>query len=398
MKRVLTAILCVLLLAGCGGSPDSQQQETAPDQPSTGAFSLGLATEWQEYDPSVERVWCVLSYEGEGDPLEFGQPYSLERQTEDGAWEQVPFGENVGWEDILYTLPAGGDWAFPCVLSQFDYDFTDGIYRVVKEVEALPGQAETLPCEAEFTLRTGAAISAERPYGFAPLEDLPGDEALLDADTDLGDAVLFTDAGEENLSAAEVFLGKAALGIPCQLRTVQSYYESWPMVIDVIYENDSFLWRMRTGGEITEKRFSYVVTDGVDVYLSNGADWAGTEGYDSDRAFLLPAGSGETLVDLAEIMTEDRLAASTARYQVWSQDGVWCAQLTETPTEFGVDWRKPGEGYGGRIYNLQDWDGLETAITGLEWREDNTLLLTCETLEGTSRLVFDPEHTTLETA
>ena len=265
-------------------------------------------------------------------------------------------------------------------------------------MEALPGQAETLPCEAEFTLRTGAAISAERPYGFAPLEDLPGDEALLDADTDLGDAVLFTDAGEENLSAAEVFLGKAALGIPCQLRTVQSYYESWPMVIDVIYENDSFLWRMRTNGEITEKRFSYVVTDGVDVYLSNGADWAGTEGYDSDKAFLLPAGSGETLVDLAEIMTEDRLAASTARYQVWSQDGVWCAQLTETPTEFGVDWRKPGEGYGGRLYNLQDWDGLETAITGLEWREDNTLLLTCETLEGTSRLVFDPEHTTLETA
>ena len=92
------------------------------------------------------------------------------------------------------------------------------------------------------------------------------------------------------------------------------------------------------------------------------------------------------------------LAASTARYQVWSQDGAWCAQLTETPTEFGVDWRKPGEGYDGRLYNLQDWDGLETAITGLEWREDNTLLLTCETLEGTSRLVFDPEHTTLETA
>ena len=142
-----------------------------------------------------------------------------------------------------------------------------------------------------------------------------------------------------------------------------------------------------------------MVTDGVDVYLSNGADWAGTEGYDSDRAFLLPAGSGETLVDLAEIMTEDRLAASTARYQVWSRDGVWCAQLTETPTEFGVDWRKPGEGYGGRLYNLQDWDVLETAITGLEWREDNTLLLTCETSDGgTSRLVFDPEHTTLETA
>ena len=45
---------------------------------------------------------------------------------------------------------------------------------------------------------------------------------------------------------------------------------------------------MRTGGEITEKRFSYIVTDGTDVYLSNGADWESTEQYDSEKAFLLP--------------------------------------------------------------------------------------------------------------
>ena len=52
--------------------------------------------------------------------------------------------------------------------------------------------------------------------------------------------------------------------------------------------NESFLWRMLSGGEITEQRFSYLVTDGTDLYLSNGADWASTEGYGSDTAFLLP--------------------------------------------------------------------------------------------------------------
>ena len=329
MKRILAAFLCALLLAGCGGEAAEPAGESQTDQElQTGSFSLGLATERQEYDPSVEEVWCVLSYEGEGDPLEFGAEYRLE-VLKDGTWEKIPFAENVGWDDVLYTLPAGESWAFPCVLSQFDCEFTDGTYRVVKELGALPGQAELLPCEAEFTLRTGAAISAERPHGFAPLEDLPEDADLLAADTDLGDAVLFTDMGEENLSAAETFLEKVSLGIPCQLRSVQSYYESWPMVIDVIYEaapygDGSFLWRMRTDGEITEQRFSYIVTDGTDVYLSNGADWASTKGYDSNKAFLLPSGSGEFLTPAAEQMTKDRLAASTARYQVWSQDGA-CA-------------------------------------------------------------------------
>ena len=401
MKRVLAAMLCLLLLAGCGGSPDSQE-ETSPDQQSTSAFSLGLTTEWEEYDPSVETVWCILSYEGEGEPLEFGAEYRLE-VLEDGAWKQVPFAENAAWDLVLYTLPAGESWAFPCVLSQFDYEFTDGTYRVVKELEALPGDAELLPCEAEFTLREGAPISAETPYGLVPMENLPEDayvhaDAAADDAAQYGSAVVFNDGGVTDRELAETFLEKVSLGLPCQLRTMQSYYESWPMLIDVIYEQDSFLWRMRTNGEITEQRFSYIVTDGTDVYFSNGADWASTEGYDSDRAFLLPSGYGEPLVEAAEAMTEDRLTDSTARYQVWSQDGVWRAQLTENPTEFGVSWREPGQGSGGRLYNLRDWDGPETAITDLRWLEDNTLYLICETADGVSRYVFDPENTVLESA
>ena len=42
---------------------------------------------------------------------------------------------------------------------------------------------------------------------------------------------------------------------------------------------------------------------------------------------------------------------------------------------------------------------METGIHSLQWLENNTLYLICETADGgTSRLVFDPEHTTLETA
>ena len=382
MKRLWICLLALLVLAGCGGNPTDVGVTLVVPQ-SAGSYSLNMETEWMEYDPSVDSIWCILSYEGEGEPLEFGAEYRLEVQTDSG-WEKVPW-KNEAREDILYTLPAGESWAFPCVLSLFDYDFTEGTYRVVKDLEVLPGEAEPLPCWAEFTLRKGAAVSAEAPYGFGPMEEVPeyGDPAELAA----SGAVVFTEAGTENADAAETFLDKVSLGIPCQLRTLQSYYESWPMLIDVIYENGSFLWRMRTGGEITEKRFSYIVTDGADVYLSNGADWTATEAYDSDRAFLVPSGSGGGLLSMAQELMGGQTTGNTAWYRVWTQDGGQSAFLTRTPTEFGVE--GPG---GGSLYDLGNWYDDAPSITGLAWQADGTLRLTCETAAGGMACCdFDPE-------
>ena len=382
MKRLWICLLALLVLAGCGGNPTDVGVTLVVPQ-SAGSYSLNMETEWMEYDPSVDSIWCILSYEGEGEPLEFGAEYRLEVQTDSG-WEKVPW-KNEAREDILYTLPAGESWAFPCVLSLFDYDFTEGTYRVVKDLEVLPGEAEPLPCWAEFTLRKGAAVSAEAPYGFGPMEEVPeyGDPAELAA----SGAVVFTEAGTENADAAETFLDKVSLGIPCQLRTLQSYYESWPMLIDVIYENGSFLWRMRTGGEITEKRFSYIVTDGADVYLSNGADWTATEAYDSDRAFLVPSGSGSGLLSVAQELMGGQTTGNTAWYRVWTQDGGKSAFLTQTPTEFGVEGSDSGS-----LYDLGDWYDSAPSITGLAWQADGTLRLTCETAEGgTVCYHFDPE-------
>lgn len=389
MKRIWICLLALLVLAGCGEQETDAGEPPAEQETSSGSFSLELDTEWDVYDPSAEEIWCILSYEGEGDPLEFGAEYRLEVQTDSG-WEQVPFVEGTGWDSVLYTLHVGESWAFPCVLSLFDYSFTDGTYRVVKEIGD-----QTLT--AEFTLTEGAAISAETPYGFGPMEDLPEDWDTAEAAA--SGAVVFTEAGMENADAAETFLQKVSLGIPSQLRTLQNYYESWPMLIDVIYENDSFRWRMRTGGEITEKRFSYIVTDGTDVYLSNGADWDSTERYDSDKAFLLPSGSGGDLVPAAQELMADQTAGSTVRYRIWSADGVWDASLTETATEFGVGWQRPGEGSSGSLYDLGDWYDEAPAITGLAWQADGTLRLTCETEGGSARIFdFDPESGNLTDA
>ena len=391
MKRLWICLLALLVLAGCGSSGTGTEEARQEEQtPSSGSYSLGLATEWDAYDPSVETIWCIVSSGGTGAPLEYGAEYRLDVHTDSG-WEEIPLREDAAWDMVLYSRDPGESWAFACSLSMFDYDFSGGgTFRVVKEIGD-----QTLT--AEFTLTDGAAISAETPYGFGPMEDLPEDWDTAEAAA--SGAVVFTEAGMENADAAETFLQKVSLGIPSQLRTLQNYYESWPMLIDVIYENDSFRWRMRTGGELTEKRFSYIVTDGTDVYLSNGADWDSTERYDSDKAFLLPSGSGGDLVPRAQELMADQTAGSTVRYRIWSADGVWDASLTETPTEFGVGWQRPGEGSSGSLYDLGDWYDEAPAITGLAWQADGTLRLTCETEGGSARIFdFDPESGNLTDA
>lgn len=68
------------------------------------------------------------------------------------------------------------------------------------------------------------------------------------------------------------------------------------------------------------------------------------------------------------------------------------------PTEFTVNGQEPDGGVWSGVYDLQNWDGTETAITGISWQGDGrTLLLSCITAErGTSTLIFDSgtEHLT----
>ena len=395
MKRMLPLLLALALLAGCGGKKAEAPMDgegSPPAEEPAPAVTEGdflLTTEWAEYDPSVETVWYLLENHSGGEIMT-GRENRVEQLAADGTWQALSMIENAAWTMEGLLVPDGEAVALGCWLGMYDHDFCDGTYRIVKEVE---GQT----CAAEFRMKEGAAISAEAPYGFGPLEDLPRDYgAALAAENDM----VFTNEGVKNSEELGIFLHKVALGLPCQLRTVQDYGEGAVMVIDTVYENGHFLWRMWNGGEeVTQERYSYLVTDGADLYLSNGADWETAERYaNKELAWLVPAGTADfTAVEAVDAMTADRLAGNTARYRVWSADGVWNAALTEQPTEFSVTWQKPGEDSGGKLYDVSGWDGLETAIWGLEWQEDGTLLLFCETVDGgSSRLTFDPARETLQ--
>ena len=350
MKKLIPMLLVLALLTGCGAQETKTEEKgppagemTLPESTYTGddagECACTMTTEWTEYDPSVGAVWYILKNESDRD-VETGADYQLETLGENGAWYQFPLVENAAWNAIAYELPAGGSIAMACHLSMFDYDFSDGTYRIVKEVE---GQT----CTAEFHLKTGAAISADTPYGFKSLEDLP---ETYGADTASEADVVYTNDGVKNDGAVEAFLYKTGLGVPCQLRTVQDYGENTAMLIDTIDENGHFLWRMRQGDYVAEQRFSYIVTDGTDLYLSNGADWETAERYaGKELAWLVPMGTANAAeVEAVEQMTADRLAANVTRYKVWSADGVWNAALTDTPTEFSVSRSPPARNSGMR--------------------------------------------------
>ena len=62
MNRLWICLLALLVLAGCGGNPTDVGVTLVVPQ-SAGSYSLNMETEWMEYDPSVDSIWCILSYE-----------------------------------------------------------------------------------------------------------------------------------------------------------------------------------------------------------------------------------------------------------------------------------------------------------------------------------------------
>lgn len=387
MKRLFTALLLLALLTGCGARAETEDRalsgpETPPEVPMAPGEGVSMALEHLVYDPSLTRYTYFIR-NGTGKTVEFGEPYSIQRR-EGSRWQEVS--QPGAFTAIGYALGPGESLALTCVLDPGEAE--PGEYRLVKTV------GDTV-LYAKFALG-GSIYTAETPYGLRPLEDLP---EAYGADTASELDVVFAGDGMGNQEAVEEFLFKAGLGASCQLRTVQDYGEGAVMVTDVLYENDSFLRRERLGGVVTEQRFSYLVTDGRDLYLSNGADWDSGERCGGARTLLIPEEAPAGMIAAVEEMTERRLAGNVTRYRLWSADGVWDACLTDVPTEFGVGWQREGQGSWGELFDLQNWDGVETGILGLAWQGDNTLLLKCETFDGgVSYHVFDPETKRLTAA
>ena len=365
-------VLCFLMLTGCGTQlPQSAYEDGAVMELDTGTLPTGITMEceWTEYDLDAEKI-VFLVHNNTDMTIETGVSFSMEVCT-DGSWSGIPMIENAAWPAVGINIEPGTTRAFSGVFSVYDHDFHPGLYRVCKKMN---GEVYT----AVFFMAENSGKMLE------PLEEWESTENCL---------MIQDDVITQNAESAVQFLEKVKLEMDCQLRRVEYASDDVVSVIDVIHEDGRFLVRRLRSGAVTENFYSYIVTDGEDLYLSNCADWGLS--YPDVPLLLLP-GAAPDWIGQVEEMTAARLENNTTRCRLWSPDGEMYGILTDVPTEFGIS------GDGGAMEDLQDRDGLETAIESMAW-EGDTLLLTCSTVDGgtsvlRARLEKNPIRITVTTA
>lgn len=314
MKRLLSLCLSAGLavwLAGCtfqvGCGLDESPYGEIPEKE-----QLTLRAEWPAYDPSVDHVTLFMENLTQRDlTAEGGEDLEVYRE---GTWRQVSRREKNAPEPGR-VVPAGQTAAVEVSLSDYDLsDDPEGKFRIVKKVD---GDFYA----AQFTIGQ-SRITADTPYGFAPLENLTGEYHKEQA---AADGCVGAGSGEED-AVIEAFFEKVRLSVPCQLRIFHQAAEGG-CVVDVIYERvrqaDRFLWRMRdlqTGeGGITERFYSFLVTDGSGVFLSDWNRWS--EDRSGENTAVLSGKGSEKWVETVEALSEKEPLC-----RVWNQKGdAWAA-------------------------------------------------------------------------
>ena len=400
MKRIVPWFLSAVLLLSLAACNREKALEASPygqgDFDTSG--EVALTTEYPVYDSSITAYTYFVTNNTE-ETVTFGQQYSIELLS-DGVWQSLPLLEDVGWNDIAYVAAPGETVSNAFSFWQYDFTVRDGTYRLIKSVTLGSGEERLL--SQEFTIGE-SGISGDTPYGYVPMEELPEEIDLesfaCDLATDAAGTIL---AGDQERVAA--FLDKVALNTPAMLRLVSLTREGDPILYDVIYENSHFLYRVdqtrdrfaesqaKTAG-IYEQRYSYLVTDGEYLYLSDYASLSylmmSSRHLEAGSTVILCLSSfesGEKLGGKVAEMTEKRLEGNRSMARFWSEDGTCWVDLTAEKNAFSVSTK----GYGaGRTLPAEA--GEDAEIYTAQWISPDRvqLLFTAEDGEKVYRAVYD---------
>lgn len=379
------------------GFPLSEYSEDDFD----GTGEIVFRTEYDVIDRRIDNISCIISNHMAED-VEFGTEYVLEVKGGQ-SWYKVPFPENMGWEAVARRLPAGGSCGKMINLAMMDHTFQDGEYRIVMRI------GERL-VKAEFQMGE-SKITPETPFGCIPLEELPEDYDLEEAIAN-GD-VVFSFQETYNLEKLLHFAENVRLGLPAMVRLVSFTVEGDPMIYDICrnvayggmewyhlsedYTRDHF--SAPDDRRIWEQNYSYLVTDGKDLYLSNYAEYRETPGSLRESRCIVLQDALQTKGETGEVweqyntilawtkeMTEKRLAGNSTRLKVISPDGNWYVCLDEDQEKGGNSFGYGSAGFGNGDLRIPDSEsGQEgktefweiTAIEGFEWVNNEEVRLTC---------------------
>jgi len=380
MRRWTALLLALLVLTGMLSSCTEYLEDSpyAEDEFDTSG-EVVLRVEHSVYDKSVTAFNYYVDNNTDA-VLEFGAPYTIE-VLKDGRWRSLPLAENTGWNSILYMVMPGESWSNSFSFFPYDYEITDGQYRIVKEI------GEKRYC-AEFTIGQ-SDITSDAPYGYAPLEELGKDISGMDCDLVVDAGGTIVGGSEERVST---FLEQVSLDADAMLRMVCRTIEGDSVIYDIIYENEHFLFRRDATRdryaekkEIEERRYSFLVTDGETIYLSDRAtlddeQMDGRTVYAGRSAILLGSwfSDWELLNETVRKMTERQLENSVTRARFYSEDGTHWADLMVEDMDFAIG----SKGYG-MSRTLSEW-GAETnlEIVSVRWESAERVQLRCLEKDG----------------
>lgn len=336
---------------------------------------LDFSTQYKIYGKDTPRIICFIENNSDTEYM-YGEPYSIEKLI-DGIWYVIPFPENAAWNDIGYILAPKSINTVYISLSYLNYKYSDGTYRIIKRIGDKNYSA---------TFELGKSdITAATPYGFDELKKLGKNYTMEQAITD--GAVVITYDGIENSKNVELFVLNVSRNIASMLRIIQYTDEGDPIIKDITYHVDpqgSYYIQsidnsrdQFAGGDkgIKDTIYSYMVTDGSYVYLSNYAKWeVDLDQKNTSLVGIFDNNIWKSIVPIVEEMTEKRLMSNSTIYKVFSSDGTKNIILTGEPLEFGYN----NEGFG-EIRKIENKLGSADKIKKVLWVEKNTILIVCET-------------------
>lgn len=394
--------------------PDMDGASLTPSRYADSDFDISGAVLFETEHPVIDKGMksiCYIIENHSGKKLEYGSEYVLEIQK-GGQWYEVPFPENAAFDAVAYVLPAENMAGGILNLELMAFTYVDGQYRIVKKV------GDYL-VKAEFSMGE-SVITPQTPFGYAALEELPEEYSIDDAIAD--GVVVFGWSENYNTEHLKSFLINVKLGLPAMVRIGFFTVEGDPVFYDVkrnvTYEgmewytlyHDSRRDKFSSEEDrvIKQKNYSYLVTDGETIFLSNFAEYRAEERFYGESRDLVYTGaytgtdkdasSGQELIPLVKELAEMQLNGNNIRYKSVSNDGTYYISLNEEQLAGGTSF-----GYGTKGYGISDCvipvENPEltgtAAITGIlrvHWLDNETVWLVCSTEEEgmQCRVEFSP--------
>ena len=376
MKKILAAAICIWILTGCTPMLPSPHGNIAD------GGTVRMYTQFPVYDRDIDRIQVIL--ENGGDiALEYGTEWAVEKRQGD-AWVQVPFIPNAGWTQPLLMLSPGGTYSYYVYTDMLDVSMKDGQYRVVKEV------SDTVYA-AEFSIGE-SDVSADSPFGYVPLEELPMDYSAEDAVRD-GVVVYHSENGTyENEEKIAAFLHDVVRGVQTQIRFAFYSSDSPDKVLidEVLYtEGIGSIprfqirrdWsRQQPEASITSQYFTHLTTRNDKLFrFANSPD---TYVRGDTSAVDLPALNKDWAGKEDWLNTITEYAVS--RYgsvSAWSPDGLRHIQASmDEVLTFYVNVSYPEGGSMGYTADLLS-EEYPVKIQEFVWEDETTVMIVCATAE-----------------